>query len=63
LGSAGTLLLDLGVFVQFFLYMERDAESEDEEDYDEAAIEDVVETLVTRGSTPVRRSVALADGL
>jgi len=30
-GSLGTLLLDLGIFVQFFLYRERDVEERDEE--------------------------------
>lgn len=37
-GSVGTLLLDMGVFVQFFLYNK--ARDDDEEDVDGSAIED-----------------------
>jgi solute carrier family 66 (lysosomal lysine-arginine transporter), member 1 len=58
--SAGTLLLDLGVFVQFFLYRKRGDESVEQEDYDEA-IEDAVGTPV-RSARPRRRSVTFAEG-
>ncbi|KAL1875222.1 putative vacuolar membrane transporter for cationic amino acids [Diaporthe australafricana] len=39
-GSVGTLLLDMGVFVQFFLYNKARDEYDDEEDVDGSAIED-----------------------
>lgn len=58
-GSAGTMMLDLGVFVQFFLYKKTEG-SEEEEDLDEA-IEDGVETPVRR-ARPTKKSVDFMDG-
>lgn len=53
-GSAGTMMLDLGVFVQYFLYKKED-ENEEEHNFDEA-IDDGVETPVRRARSR-RRSV------
>ena len=38
-GSMGTLLLDLGIFAQFFLYREREDFGDEDEDEDEVAVE------------------------
>lgn len=39
-GSVGTLLLDMGVFVQFFLYNKTRDEGDEEDDVDGSAVED-----------------------
>jgi hypothetical protein len=58
-GSLGTMMLDLGVFVQYFMYM-KDDDSEEEDDHEEA-IDDGVETPVRRARSR-RRSVTFANG-
>lgn len=59
LGSLGTLVLDMGVFVQYFLYKRDDELS----DYEEEAspIEDAVETPVGRRRDGRSRNVAFVD--
>jgi uncharacterized protein with PQ loop repeat len=63
LGSFGTLFLDLGVFVQFFMY---DFGKEDEDDWDEGLSDeidaDAVEVRVQGGSGRRRRDVAFTEG-
>lgn len=58
-GSAGTMMLDLGVFVQYFLYKKDDDSRDEEGDYDEA-IDDGVQTHVRR-ARPRRRSVGFTN--
>lgn len=58
-GSAGTMMLDLGIFVQYFMY-KKGEENEEEENFDEA-IDDGVETPVRR-ARQMRRSVGCTDG-
>ncbi|TLD37375.1 hypothetical protein E2P81_ATG04187 [Venturia nashicola] len=59
LGSLGTLCLDMGVFVQYFMYKRDDEVS----DYDEepSPVEDAVETPVGRRREGRGRNVAFAD--
>jgi hypothetical protein len=59
-GSAGTMCLDLGVFVQYFLY-KKDAEDGREEDGNDEAIEDRVGTPVRR-PRPRRKTAGFGDG-
>jgi hypothetical protein len=59
-GSFGTLLLDAGVFVQYFMY-QKDEDSSDEGE-EEEPVNDAVETPVRgRRDTPRRKSVAFED--
>lgn len=59
LGSLGTLCLDMGVFVQYFLYKRDD----DVSDYDEepSPVEDAVETAVGRRRDGRSRNIAFVD--
>lgn len=59
-GSLGTMILDLGVFVQYFLYM-KDDEEEAEEDNHNEAVDDGVATPVGRARSR-RRSVSFTNG-
>jgi solute carrier family 66 (lysosomal lysine-arginine transporter), member 1 len=55
LGSLGTLLLDLGVFVQYFLYKGDQSEDSDRDDADEGGI--ITEPAVVSRNTSQRREV------
>jgi hypothetical protein len=59
LGSLGTLVLDMGVFVQYFLY-KRDGETSDYEE-EASPVEDAVETPVGRRGGGRSRNVAFVD--
>jgi uncharacterized protein with PQ loop repeat len=59
LGSLGTLVLDMGVFVQYFLYKKDDELSDLEEEA--SPVEDAVETPVGRRRDGRSRNVAFAD--
>lgn len=60
-GSLGTMMLDLGVFVQYFLYKKDEDESSGDENSDEA-IDDGVETPVRKWRGR-RRSIGRANGV
>jgi hypothetical protein len=55
LGSLGTLLLDLGVFVQYFLYKDDQSEDSDRDDTDEGGF--VTEPAVVSRNASQRREV------
>jgi hypothetical protein len=57
LGSLGSLMLDLGVFVQYFMYLRDDDESSDEEDDEQTAVGEEEEEGVVVARRAGRRDV------